>query len=64
MIKNKTEVSERKVTSQTKFFQEKKPECNGIVQTTTVTVNIDQKEDCFSRFVSAITSCIKPPSKG
>jgi hypothetical protein len=43
-----------------KFFQETKQECKGISQTTTVTVNIDQKEGCFDRFMNALSSCLKP----
>ena len=42
-----------------KFFQETKQECKGVTQTTTVTVNIDQKEDCLTSFINALCGCGK-----
>lgn len=59
MPKNTLNDSEKDKKNKSKFFKESKQECMGISQTTTVTVNIDQKEDCFSRFMNALCSCGK-----
>jgi hypothetical protein len=43
------------------FFKEIKQEHpkGSMVQTTTVTVNIDQKDDCFTGCIRALTDCFK-----
>lgn len=46
--------------NKSKFFKESKQQCAGVSQTTTVTVNIDQKEGCFERLINALSSCVNP----
>jgi hypothetical protein len=42
-----------------KFFSETRMKTEGNKQVTTVTVNIDQKDDCMSSCFKAFLSCFK-----
>lgn len=42
-----------------RFFHKEEVKQGGITQTTSVTVNVDQKDDCLTGCFAAITKCFK-----
>jgi len=52
------------VSDKNRFFHQTKSTAQGATQTTTVTVNIDQKEDCLTGCFGALARCFSKGAAG